>query len=70
MKTLKLSDLEGKRIEYFDHVDGYGDMSFVADVLRVTSDSVVVLDGDHNEAEVFPCQVVGIVTFVKMEESK
>ena len=67
MRNLKASELEGKRIEYVDHIDGYGDMSFVADVLRLTQDCVVVvLDGDHNEIEIYPSQVVGIVEIVKV----
>ena len=46
IKTLQLSDLEGQRVEYIDHVDGCGDMSFVGDVIRVKSGCVVVIDGD------------------------
>lgn len=69
-KTVKISELEGARVEYLDHVDGVGDMSFAADVFRVDEGCVIILvDGDHNEIEVYPEQVIGIIKPVKIEEA-
>ena len=67
MRTLKISELEGKRIEYTDHMEGYGEMSFVADVFRIAQGFIVVLDGDHNEIAIYPSQVVGIVELVRVD---
>ena len=70
MRNLEITDLIGKRIEYFRHVERHGDLSFVADVQRVHDDHITVLGGDHNERKVYPDQIIGIVETIKIIKIK